>query len=579
MGGFDDYTLAGEPAVGPTGAVSWATHRPSGRAVAVTELAADVASEEAFVGRLRSTVAALTTVGHLNVLPVREVVEGPAGEVWVVEDWVDGRELGDVLTDGPLTPEQSVAIACGALRGLVAVHALGVVHGEVSPATIVVGNGGVPLLIGFGFAGMPGRPPADARADVLTVAGVLRDLLAGGPPGATHKKLDTALGRATPDAGRAPVLSGEGGPFRLREEVGVGNDPRPPRRRPARPTAPGRDAAARRPYPSRPASSRSTRPRCRRRSSQRPRSRSWRRSSRTRSTPGPSHRPATRRRIAPSRHQSDPHQPRSIDDAARADAPVAPAPATAPTPISTPAPVPTAASSRWGDKAPTLSDLSGAVDGQPSRPGRPSPRQGMVRNLTGVILILLGAGAATAVERMQADPDRSVEVIDAPVTTAGPTPAEIASADVAGTWAMKLTVVESTGFFGTQVGNSVDKTYTITSDCSRSPCAYTLVVSGQTGEFGLSQGCRGLRPQRVGPQRLRRPAHRRSPGAERWRGDGAGPPATLGGDPHAPRRLGGNRPDGLDRDHLRHQPPGVRPGSGGAAVDRPRHPPVTATTP
>ena len=137
------------------------------------------------------------------MLPVREVVEGSGDDgsgapVWVVEDWVDGRELRDViLTDGPLTAEQSVAIGCGVLRGLAAVQERGVVHGDVSPTTIVLGAGGVPQLVGFGFAGLPGRPPADAGTDVDGVVTILRDLLAGAPTTARHKSLDKTLERAT----------------------------------------------------------------------------------------------------------------------------------------------------------------------------------------------------------------------------------------------------------------------------------------------------------------------------------------------------------------------------------------------
>ena len=193
MGGFDDYALADGPAVGPTGAVSWARHTATGQAVAVTELDAAVAADEAFLGRLRATAAALTKVGHPNVLPIREVVEGD-GRVWVVEDWVDGRELGEILGDGRLTAEQSVALTDGVLRALVAVHGKGVVHGDVSTASIVVAADGVPRLVGFGFNGLPGRPPADADADVLAAAVVLRDLLAGG---ARHPKLEAVVERAT----------------------------------------------------------------------------------------------------------------------------------------------------------------------------------------------------------------------------------------------------------------------------------------------------------------------------------------------------------------------------------------------
>jgi hypothetical protein len=123
-----------------------------------------------------------------------------------------------------------------------------------------------------------------------------------------------------------------------------------------------------------------------------------------------------------------------------------------------------------------------------------------VRNLAAVILVLLGAGAATAVERIQSNDARVADGgADQVSTTAGPTKAEVASSDVTGTWLMNLTVVESTGFFGTRTGNSVDKTYTITSDCSRTPCTLTLAVSGQKGEFALHREGNGYLLNESGP--------------------------------------------------------------------------------
>ncbi len=105
-------------------------------------------------------------------------------------------------------------------------------------------------------------------------------------------------------------------------------------------------------------------------------------------------------------------------------------------------------------------------------------------------MILLGAGLAIVVERGTTD-TRSVATADAGdedvvvPTSIAPTLDEIASSDVTGTWAMRLIVVESTGFFGTKLGKSIEKTYTITSDCSATPCVLELTVSGQTGEYQL----------------------------------------------------------------------------------------------
>jgi hypothetical protein len=120
-------------------------------------------------------------------------------------------------------------------------------------------------------------------------------------------------------------------------------------------------------------------------------------------------------------------------------------------------------------------------------------------------VVLIGAGTAVAVDRNQ-DADESDQTAAAFPPAPGPTPtpgstastrvgtpptgetpsrADIANSDIVGVWAMRLAVFESTGFFGSQVGQTVEKTYTIKSDCTVAPCQLKLVVSEPTGEFDL----------------------------------------------------------------------------------------------
>ena len=572
MGGFDDYALAGEPAVGPTGAVSWAKHVATGRAVAVTELAPKAASDQAFLRRLRATAAALAKVDHPNVLPIRELVEGDVGDgggrVWVVEDWLEGRELGEVLGDGRLTAEQSVALTSGVLRGLSAVHAKGVVHGDVSTASIVIAAGGVPRLVGFGFAGMPGRPPADDGSDVLAAASVLRDLLAGG---ARHPKLEAVVARATssrpkdrpknaatllamvekaaksdfgkgwvakpslaqrafppPAAGTDEILSAatellvgllasEPGPSEEVEapddvesdgvgdvdasvadtavdDAGEADEPaaQPAELEPAdpdgdvepaatvvetaasaaaaepvvEPTAFGADPAGQAEAAA-PAGAEAT-------------AEPTGRIAVEPKSPGTVAQPVKAAAAPKARPHPNQKSSTAKSTKARNKKPRTPPPPTAPAvPVaSKAAPAPEAAPTPTGR-------------GRKER-GRRPPSPPVVRGLAGVIMILIGAALAVTVDRHQttetssqpASP-RSGGNTTAPLVAEVPTPAQIAASDIVGAWAMRLAVFESTGFFGTQVGQSVEKTYTIRSDCTAAPCVLKLVVSGTPGEFDL----------------------------------------------------------------------------------------------
>jgi len=126
----------------------------------------------------------------------------------------------------------------------------------------------------------------------------------------------------------------------------------------------------------------------------------------------------------------------------------------------------------------------------------------MVRGLAGLIMILLGVGATIAVVRNQEADTRSAGSNGAATAAEdkGPTTAEIGRSDITGTWAMKLVVAESNGFFGTQVGTAAEKTYTIRSDCTTTPCVLKLVVSGTTGEFALRRDGDNYLLTEAGPQ-------------------------------------------------------------------------------
>ncbi len=142
------------------------------------------------------------------------------------------------------------------------------------------------------------------------------------------------------------------------------------------------------------------------------------------------------------------------------------------------------------------------------RARRPYPRA-VVRSLAGVVLILLGVGIAVAVDRNQstdttteaADPrGPGVTRADGSPTGAAPSPAEIAGSDVAGAWRMRLAVFESTGFFGDQIGQSVEKTYTIRSDCVSTPCVLRMAVSGTAGDYEVLRQVEEYVVSASGPQ-------------------------------------------------------------------------------
>jgi eukaryotic-like serine/threonine-protein kinase len=89
---------------------------------------------------------------HPNLVGVYDAID-EGTRSYVVREWVDGESLRELVTaEGPLDPARATAIAHSIADALAAVHATGMVHGNVHPGTTLIGDDGRVVL-------------ADARAD------------------------------------------------------------------------------------------------------------------------------------------------------------------------------------------------------------------------------------------------------------------------------------------------------------------------------------------------------------------------------------------------------------------------------
>src|SRR5271163_1928751 len=144
----------------------------------------------------RREAAALAGLRHPNILSVYDVVEDAEG-VWLIEQWITGAPLSAVLAvTGKLRGIDALALIHGALQGLSYAHGRDVVHGDITPANILIDQSGTPMLVDFGLAVAPGHlslggtpgymapeaaagQPVDKRSDVYSSCVVLAELLKG----------------------------------------------------------------------------------------------------------------------------------------------------------------------------------------------------------------------------------------------------------------------------------------------------------------------------------------------------------------------------------------------------------------
>jgi serine/threonine protein kinase len=116
--------------------------------------------------RLRREAQAMAKLSHPNVVPIYEVGEHE-GRVFVAMEFVEGQTLRAFCRDEVRAWEAVLAAGIQAGRGLAAAHEAGLIHRDVKPDNILIGDDGRARVVDFGLArrsddGEP-REPRSAR--------------------------------------------------------------------------------------------------------------------------------------------------------------------------------------------------------------------------------------------------------------------------------------------------------------------------------------------------------------------------------------------------------------------------------
>jgi hypothetical protein len=140
------YRLQSQLGGGGMGTVWLARDELLGRMVAIKQVltTAGASAEEADQQRQRALregrIAA--RLSHPHAISVYDVaLEG--GQPWLVMEYLPSRSLAAVLNeDGSLRVDQSAQVGAQVADALAATHAAGIVHRDVKPANILIGEGG-----------------------------------------------------------------------------------------------------------------------------------------------------------------------------------------------------------------------------------------------------------------------------------------------------------------------------------------------------------------------------------------------------------------------------------------------------
>ncbi|WP_340540676.1 serine/threonine-protein kinase [Nocardioides sp. GXZ039] len=201
----DRYTLEREIGRGGMGAVWLARDELLGRTVAVKRVGVMPGGSSPDLVRAEREARIAASLNHPHIVGVYDLVQD-GDQQYLVMEYVEGSTLAELIrSQGRLAPRDAARILAQAATALAAAHGSLIVHRDVKPSNILVGNDGQVKLTDFGIARMQadaaltqtglvtGSPaylapevasgrPATPASDVWSLGASLYHALAGAPP-------------------------------------------------------------------------------------------------------------------------------------------------------------------------------------------------------------------------------------------------------------------------------------------------------------------------------------------------------------------------------------------------------------
>lgn len=186
--GFVLETLIGR---GGMGMVFLATQVRLDREVAVKVLAAELAGDPLFLERIEREARTMARLRHPNIVTVHDFLMLEDGSAAIVMELIEGGSLRDTLREHPLglPLHEALRIIRQIAAGLETAHASGVIHRDMKPENVLMGNDGTARVTDFGLA-LPLHEPTARLTLTGTTVGTV-DYMA--PEQLKGGELDTRL--------------------------------------------------------------------------------------------------------------------------------------------------------------------------------------------------------------------------------------------------------------------------------------------------------------------------------------------------------------------------------------------------
>ena len=160
------YRLISRIGSGGMATVDLAEDTLLGRRVALKRMGGTV--DVRGLSRLRREALAGASLNHPNLVSVYDILTLENGHLVIVMEYVQGETLRELLTRrGALPPAEALPILAGVAAGLDAIHGARIVHRDVKPSNILLGEDGAVKVADLGVASVPDRTGITTSGSII----------------------------------------------------------------------------------------------------------------------------------------------------------------------------------------------------------------------------------------------------------------------------------------------------------------------------------------------------------------------------------------------------------------------------